>query len=987
MKKTLLTTAALLLFAIANQAQNYFQQEVNYTISVRLNDTAHSLHARMEIEYINNSPDNLEFIYFHLWPNAYSNQQTALARQKSLPENSSMFKHPRARGFIDSLDFRTKGQKLEWEYDGEHKDICKVSLPKKLTPGSTITITTPFYVKLPPAYMSRMGHMQGTYMISQWFPKPAVYDHKGWHPMPYLDMGEFYSEYGSFDVSITVPANYRVAATGNLQNQKEKEWLNELAAKTGNIKTFPESNANPPSSDSLKTLRYTEENIHDFAWFADKRYHVLKDSITLDRTGHTVTTWSFFLNDEADLWIKSQEYIRDALKYYSQWYGDYPYENCTAVQGARFAAGGGMEYPTITVIGTSQNDLMLDIVIMHEVGHNWFYGMLGFNERDHGWMDEGINTFSEIRYMEKKYNAPEKLFEFLGNPKFARLLGIDHLSYQDVHKYMYLLQAQLKNDQPPALHSAEFTRENYSAMLYSKTGIAFWHLYHYLGEEKFNRIMQGFFKEWQYRHPYPEDLQAWFEKESGEDLSWLFQGYLETTKKADYQIRKIKNNKALIKNNGTLNYPVPLQGLTKKGDTLFTKWYTGIEQESWVELPDKPARIYKLPADQIPSDMNPKNNYYKTKCLFSKMEPLCIRPVNIVQDPDRSRLGILPAMAYNYYNGYMLGAYLHTPFFPPGKASLDLAPMYSFNNGNLAGMGRFYLQLYRGDSYLQKIQFRAGARQFSYGNSGGANWQRFDLGVDFRFRKVNHDKEGLIRAEYIRTKDAWQANRMVDYYRITGKHMLHDFFLSHKANTQLEFTEDFSKASFDLTIDKRFMKGYRMSVRVFAGIFLYNNENNALPINYQFGISGGTGLTDYTYDNIYLGRFESPTTSNYQQFFSQQFNVTNGGFAVFTPFSSSKGMLAVNLASAIPKINTHTLQVYANAAYLHEPVDFGYRMHDIYYEAGVKLDMGGFAEVFFPILMSEGMMNYTKSITENYWQRIRFTVRLEELKPREILPF
>ena len=131
-----------------------------------------------------------------------------------------------------------------------------------------------------------MGHIGESYQISQWYPKPAVYDRSGWHQMPYLDQGEFYSEFGSFDVSITLPANYVVGATGILQNEEEKKWLNNLAADTAWMR-IPDylREGFPASSNQMKTLRYTEDNIHDFAWFADKRFHVLKGNVRLPESG------------------------------------------------------------------------------------------------------------------------------------------------------------------------------------------------------------------------------------------------------------------------------------------------------------------------------------------------------------------------------------------------------------------------------------------------------------------------------------------------------------------------------------------------------------------------------------------------------------------------------------------------------------------------------------------------------------------------------
>src|SRR5829696_9152544 len=222
MKKLALFFLSLCFFTFA-KAQNYWQQQVDYKINVSLNDKQHSLNGFLTLEYTNNSPDKLDFIWFHLWPNAYKNENTAFAKQL-LANNKDGAKRLQAikdKGYIDSLDFRSGNQKLKTEADPENIDIIKVLLPQPLEPGKKVVLTTPFHTKMP-TYNSRSGHVGQSYMVCQWYPKPAVYDRKGWHPIPYLDQGEFYSEFGNFTVNITTPSAYIIGATGLLQNEAER---------------------------------------------------------------------------------------------------------------------------------------------------------------------------------------------------------------------------------------------------------------------------------------------------------------------------------------------------------------------------------------------------------------------------------------------------------------------------------------------------------------------------------------------------------------------------------------------------------------------------------------------------------------------------------------------------------------------------------------------------------------------------------------------
>ena len=317
------------LFALGQDT--YFQQKVNTYIEVELDDEAHFLRGFEKLIYHNNSPKKLDSILIHLWPNAYKNSQTELAKQKFDNGNASFrYASEKDLGFIDSLNFKVDGEKSTWNFFNNKIDISVIYLKKSLNPGDSIIITTPFRVKIPSGRFSRLGHIGQSYQITQWFPKPAVFDKSGWHPMSYLNQGEFYSEYGDYDVNITLPENYVLMATGDLQNWNELDFLEKKSRST--LKLFesnqlPKRDSNgrkdmsfPKSSKEKKTLRFIQKNVHDFAWFADKRYHVLKGEVELNN--NKITSWSLFTNNEAKLWERSIEYLNDATLYFSKCVGE-----------------------------------------------------------------------------------------------------------------------------------------------------------------------------------------------------------------------------------------------------------------------------------------------------------------------------------------------------------------------------------------------------------------------------------------------------------------------------------------------------------------------------------------------------------------------------------------------------------------------------------------------------------------------------------------
>jgi hypothetical protein len=392
-------------------SQAYFQQEVNYNIHVKLNDKVHELNAFETVEYINHSPDTLRFLFFHLWPNGYSENDTPLAKELFISKGKErLFNDPELKGYIDSLEFRVNNQSVRWSYLPSQPDICKIELSYSLKPGDTIHISTPFHVKIPKGVTSRLGHIGESYQISQWYPKPAVYDRLGWHQISYLDQGEYYSEFGRFDVKITLPSNYIVGATGILQDEGEKIMLDKLAADTSwKASAGSEKVDFPSSSEQMKTLRYTGNHIHDFAWFADKRFHVVKGKVTLPGSGNEITTWAMFTNQQSWLWKDAIHYVDKAIVSFSNWCGEYPYQSFTVVQSA-LNAGSGMEYPGLAVVGLTENAYVLEKVIAHEIAHTWFYSTLGSDERRYPFMDEGITSAYEARYMELLYPG-KKIWE------------------------------------------------------------------------------------------------------------------------------------------------------------------------------------------------------------------------------------------------------------------------------------------------------------------------------------------------------------------------------------------------------------------------------------------------------------------------------------------------------------------------------------------------------------------------------------------------
>lgn len=517
MRKKTLPLIVLILSFTASLAQDYWQQEVHYTIDVTLIEKQRSLKGNLSLRYINHSPDTLTYLWFHLWPNAYKDKNTALARQlEEDKKGKKKLEDKKSQGYIDGLAFTVDGKAVTTEQDSAgNPDVIKLILPAPLALGQTAIIATPFNVKLP-FYFSRSGYNGDQYMICQWYPKPAVYDKKGWHAFPYLDQGEFYSEFGSFTVNITVPAAYVVGATGTLQTKEELDQYKTIGAQNYQAKAAV-AKYKAAQPDAPKTLQYYDENIHDFAWFADKEVIIQYDTLRLP-SGKIIDAFTYYQPKGNKEWRNSITFVKDAVHRYSGWIGEYPWPVVQAVEGPKNLSSGGMEYPMITLITSPDADAVnLDAVIAHEVGHNWFYGMLGTNERDYPWMDEGINSFYQFRYEAEKYKTNTIFGKSM--PRELKTLPADELLSR-----IYNALNSLPAKEPVNTGSTGFANKNdYGIVVYVKAATWLYLVEMALGREQFDKAMQDYFAAWKFKHPYPEDLKASLEKSTGVDLSEVFE--------------------------------------------------------------------------------------------------------------------------------------------------------------------------------------------------------------------------------------------------------------------------------------------------------------------------------------------------------------------------------------------------------------------------------------------------------------------------------
>ncbi len=937
MKKIILYILANCLLPIA-YSQAYWQQKVDYTIDVSLNDKEKTLDAFERIIYTNNSPDTLHFIWFHLWPNAYKNDRTAFSDQ--LLENGNTkfyFADKEQRGYINRLDFKCDGLTAKTEDHPQHIDIIKVVLPKPLPPHAQVSITTPFHEKLPFNF-SRGGYDGQSFQLTQWYPKPAVYDAGGWHPMPYLDQGEFYSEFGSFDVSITVPKNYVVAATGELQNEEEKAWLKERSnfllpeppkKITGIRSSLPQKTIAKPVTPKViaptKTIQFKQDNIHDFAWFADKDFIVKTDTCRL-ASGKVIAVASYYTPSQKKLWQNSLGYAKEALRFYSTEVGEYPYNTATVVQGPQ-SFGGGMEYPTITLISPTQSAKALDVTIAHELGHNWFYGILASNERDHPWMDEGVNSFYEDRYTEHKYGPQTKELE---------------LAFQ--------AKAINKTDQPIETTSETSSEINYGLVAYHKTAEWLKGIEKAYGKEVFRQMMMAYYNEWKFRHPQPNDFRK------------ILIAHLVTNGEGMFNF---------IYSKGVL----PWNSL--QGSTVVTPFKKGFVT-SYLQSPAKHTLII--------SPAIGANAYDKFMIggLFTNYVP-ALSNFNFLAVPmygtGSNTIVGLGKLAYAIRTTGIIrktDLFLNASTFTMDEFKDEKSIKHQMRFQKL--VPGFKLTFKEKDS-------RSTINKYIQWKTFLIKEQSLHITTDSIFTPI----DTTIKINYTTPSASRYLNQLQAVYQ--NHRALYPFDVS----LQIDQGQDFVRAALTTNYFFNYAKDGGLAVRFFAGKFSYIGtktiQKQFANNRYFLNMTGAKGYEDYTYSDYFIGR------NKFEGLADQQIMIRDGAFKVRTDLLASKigktdnWLMAANFVSTVPaKYNPLSvlplkipLRIFADIGTYAEAWDRNSINGRFLFDAGLQLPLfDEMINIYVPIFYSSVYSTYFKStIPQNrFLKTVSFSLHLfpKELK-------
>jgi hypothetical protein len=527
----------------------YWQQRVDYRISATLDTAKREIRGRETIHYTNQSPDALPYLWMFLEQNICD--PAGVTEQLDQPPLAFLG---------SSFDFSCKGFKggvtLERVSIGGrtvrpvvYGTTMRLDLPRPLASGGALDIVVAWRFPVPDYGAGRMGRDGRLYEIAQWYPRMAVYDDvRGWNHDPYIGAGEFYLEYGSFDVSLTVPAGYIVAATGSLRNPEivltsaQRSRLEIARRSVSPVAVITASEAGHtdrtrPSARGQVTWRFTADSVRDFAFAASPDFR-------WDASGHHGIMVHTLYRSSAPEWEEANRMVREALRYFSeQWY-PYPYPHITSVEGPVE----GMEYPMLTFDPRAPSREERHWVLAHELGHQWIPMLVGSNERLYPWMDEGFNTFIDLAAAASYFSGTGYGDSIETNP-----LGL----YQN---------HAVTGEQPLIARPVEVQDLFWTG--YQKPALMLQTLrFEVLGKERFDHAFREYLKAWAYKHPTPADFFRLMRDASGVDLDWFWRDWVLTTARLDQAVDSVGSEKIFLANRGTMTLPLEMDVTYADGST------------------------------------------------------------------------------------------------------------------------------------------------------------------------------------------------------------------------------------------------------------------------------------------------------------------------------------------------------------------------------------------------------------------------------------
>ena len=539
-------------------------RNANYTIMARLDPATRTITGSETITWRNITSTPAADLQFHLYWNGWKNTRSTFVRERALgATNEDRQPRPDEWASIDITGIKVAGSdrtatKRFIAPDDENPNdetVMSVPLAQPIEPGASATIDVAWTAHVPRTF-ARTGAIGNFFFIAQWFPKLGVLQEDGWNCHQFHAGTEFFSDYGVYDVSLTVPAGWPLGATGVQRERRD-------------------------NGDRTTTHRYYQEDVHDFAWTTSPDY--IERTARFDHPRLPPVEMRLLLQPEhAGQAERHFDATRTTLKYYGEWYGAYPYGHITIVDPAFQSGAGGMEYPTLFTAGTRwlapAGVTTPEGVTVHEAGHQFWYGIVGNNEFEDAWMDEGFNTFSTARAVAQVYDPNHLALRYFGG--FVPWVFTDIALGRETEGNRLAGYRRDARSDAPSTPAYRYFPSTGGSITYNKTALWLNTMERWLGWPVLQRVMSTHFETWKFRHPKPNDFFDVVSGVTGQDLGWYFDQVYRSSNVFDYGVQDLKSARdgdqyrtnVIVRRYGEATFPVDVLVTFRNGERVTEHW-------------------------------------------------------------------------------------------------------------------------------------------------------------------------------------------------------------------------------------------------------------------------------------------------------------------------------------------------------------------------------------------------------------------------------
>ena len=895
-------------------------------MNVELDIEKKTLNIYQELTFNNQTNDTLKTIVLNDWNNAYSDKNTPLARRFSDEfVRSFHLAAEKERGKTDNITFIDENKSiLSWIRFRNKPDIIEIQLKNKLLPHQELKLTISYTVKIPNDKFSKYGYSDnGNFNLKNWFLTPSRFENHGFIKNSNVNLDDINNGLSNFEIEFKIPQEYTLISDLN-QVKKDNNSYVLSGENRLDFSIYIEKNTQFSS--------YKNNEVNVFTDLKDSKIDGIQKSILIDKV----------------------------TNYVSENIGKYPFENITVSQNdyEKNPFYGLNQLPAF--ISPFEDSFIYELKFLKTYLNNYLKNTLKLDQRKDNWVIDAIQIYTMMKYIDEYYpNA--KMMGSVSKLKLLRGYRLVSLDFNEQYSYFYMLMARKNLDQP--LGDSKNTLIKFNEKIASKyrAGLSLKYLDSYLENNIVQKSIKYFYELNETHQTTRKDFESIIFLNTNKNIDWYFNTIIDSRDIIDYKFDKLSKTKDSVSfslvNKTDVNVPIPVYGLKGK-KIVFKEWIDEFKKDSVYTFNRKNAdKIVINYKNEVP-EFNLRNNWKSLKPFRISNKPIKFNFMKDLEDPFYNQILYVPTLTFNIYDGLLPGMRFHNKTILDKPFIFDINPAFSTKTSSLSGSGHISINQYNRESNLYSVRYSLSASSFHY--APDALYTRINPSVSLRFRQPNlrdNRKQTLLFRQVLVNREASSFitdNSTENYsvFNVKYNNIKTEVTNHFNIGSDLQFANKFGKLAGEVEYRKLFNSNRQLNVRMYAGMFLYNNSTSDF---FSFGVDRPT---DYLFDYEYLGRSESTGL------FSQQIFIHEGGF---------KSMLENRFANQWIATTNVSFNIW-NWIELYG--DFGFMKNrnskeKFIYDNGIRLNLvTDYFELYFPIQSNNGW----EISQPNYGQKIRFVV-------------